>query len=77
MKVSKQVFGAVMGLTTGLVMSCFMSFFLLVVNVGFIEGFLFVWFKSFATAFAISSPVAIIAIPPTERLLRRLFQVQE
>jgi hypothetical protein len=77
MQVSKKVFGAVMGIATGLVMSCFMSFFLLVVNVGFVEGFLFIWLQSCATAFAISGPVAMIALPPLERLLRRVFQVQE
>ena len=77
MKVSKQVFGFAMSIAVGFMMSVFMSLLLLLVNVGFTEGFFTMWLWSFATAFAISIPISVVAIPLTENVLRRLFRVQD
>ncbi|MGB3633649.1 MAG: DUF2798 domain-containing protein [Rubrobacteraceae bacterium] len=77
MKVSQKVFGISMSVAIGFVMSFALSLLLLLVSVGPVEGFLFIWMKSFATAFVISVPVGIVAIPLTERFLRIFLRVQE
>jgi hypothetical protein len=77
MKVSKAVFGSLLGMALGLVMSVVMSFFMLATQLGFIEGFLFIWLKSSASGFAVSAPIGLIVAPLMERFLRSLFVVEE
>ncbi|MEM6431512.1 MAG: DUF2798 domain-containing protein [Deinococcota bacterium] len=77
MQVSPKVFGIIMSSAVGLSMSFFLSFFMLVVGVGFVEGFLLLWLRSFVTAFVVSVPVALVAIPMTEKVVLRMFKVSE
>ena len=77
MRVSKTVFGSIMGAAIGLVMSLTMSFFMLLMSAGFIDGFVMLWLKSSAMGFAISAPIGLVAAPAIERLLRTVLRVQE
>ncbi|NOK64406.1 MAG: DUF2798 domain-containing protein [Chloroflexi bacterium AL-N1] len=77
MKVSKQVFGLIMSVTIGFIMSLLISLALLLVNLGFVDDFFFIWMQSFATSFLISVPIALVMFPLTQSLLLRIFQVQE
>ena len=77
MKIAPSTYGIIMGQVLGLIMSFAMSLILLYANLGPVPGFIGIWLSSFATAFAVSIPISLIAQPVTDRLLRRLFEVQE
>ena len=77
MKVSGKVFGLIFSVAVGFVMSMAMSFFMLLVNVGLIEGFFFIWMQSFLVGFIISIPIAVIAIPLIKNALERIFKINE
>jgi Protein of unknown function (DUF2798) len=77
MKISGKIFGMIFSVTIGLVMSFFMSLVLLLINAGPIEGFFGIWIKSFISAFAVSLPVSLIAVPIVQKVLLSRFVVQD
>lgn len=77
MRISKQLFGSLQGMTTGFFMSLFMSFAMLLLSLGFVDSFLMIWLRSFTIGFVISIPIGLVIVPLTERLLRRCFQIIE
>lgn len=77
MKISGKVFGLIFSVSVGLVMALAMSFFMLVVNIGFVEGFFFIWVKSFLIGFSIALPIAIVIIPLIKNRLERMFVVKK
>jgi Zn-dependent protease with chaperone function len=77
MQISKQLFGSLQGMATGFFMSLFMSFAMLLLSIGFVDGFLMIWLRSFGIGFVVSIPISLVIVPLTERLLRRCFQVVE
>ena len=77
MQISKQLFGSMQGMATGFFMSLFMSFAMLLLSIGLVDGFLMIWLRSFAIGFVVSIPIGLVVVPLTERLLRRCFRVVE
>ncbi|HAA11676.1 MAG TPA: hypothetical protein DCE41_08255 [Cytophagales bacterium] len=75
MKVSGKLFGLIFSVAVGFVMSLAMSFFMLVFNVGLIDGFFLMWMRSFLIGFSISIPIAIVAIPQIRIGLTKVFKV--
>lgn len=76
MKVSKKVFLALNGIIVGLVMSFALSFIMISASVGFIEGFVIIWLKSFGLSFLLSTPIAMIAFPFIEKRLLQFFVIE-
>ena len=58
-------------------MSFFMSFFMIVVNVGFSKDFMVAWMSSTAIGVLIGFPIAAVAVPLIQRLLGKYFLVEE
>jgi hypothetical protein len=77
LKISKQLFRSMQGMATGFFMSLFMSFAMLLLSIGAIDGFLMIWLRSFVIGFVVSIPIGLVIIPLTEWLLRRCFRVVE
>lgn len=77
MQISKPLFGSLLGMATGFLMSLFMSFAMLLLSIGLVDGFLMIWLRSFAIGFVVSIPIGLVIVPLTERLLRRCFRVIE
>lgn len=77
MKVSPTCYGIIIGQVLGLVMSFSMSFILIYANLGPVPGFFGIWLSSFATAYAVSIPISLIAQPIADRILRRFLVVQQ
>ena len=77
MKVSRRVHGVILSLAIGFVMSLTMSFFMLWVNVGLIDGFLAMWAKAFLIGFTVAVPVAALAVPAAVKLVRRFFEISD
>lgn len=53
-------------------MTFFMTFFILLVNAGFIEGFFHAWMKMWLTAFLVGLPVAYFIVPAAKKMISRL-----
>ena len=51
-----------------LIMSCAISFTMAVVNIGFVDDFLFKWLRSWAIGFAVALPLVFIV----SRLIQKL-----
>ncbi|MEM7797664.1 MAG: DUF2798 domain-containing protein [Chloroflexota bacterium] len=76
MKISEKQFGILMGTSIGGVMSFILSFIMLYANAGFVDNFLMIWMQSFAVSFVISTPIALVAFPVVQGMLRLLFIVE-
>lgn len=76
MKVSGKIFGLIFSVAVGFVMALAMSFFMLLVNVGLVEGFFFIWVKSFLIGFSISLPIAVILIPLIKKGLEKVLEIE-
>ena len=76
-KVSGKVYGIIFSLLISLVMSLFMSFFMLIINVGFIDGFFVAWMWSTAIGLVIGFPIAAVAVPLIQKLLKKYLVVDD
>ena len=66
---NKIAFALIMGVvTTGII-----SFTLISINIGFIEGFLKIWFKSWGIAYLVAIPAILIIAPLIQKMVDRLF----
>lgn len=74
-RVSSKVYGIIYGLSVSLVMSFSMSFALLLLNVGFIDGFFLTWMKSAGIGLMIAFPIASVTIPLIQKLLGKYLTV--
>ena len=65
----KIAFSMIMGvITTGII-----SFSLVAINLGFVERFLSIWFKSWGMAYVIVIPCILIIAPRVQSLVEHLF----
>ena len=63
----RMAFAFLMGLvTTGII-----SFILISINIGFIEGFLRTWIKSWATAYVVVVPAILFVGPIVQAIVNR------
>ncbi len=76
MIISQKTFGFIFSTTIAFIMSLLMSFFMLCIHLGFINGFLLIWGKSAAVAFSISLPTATIAMPMIQKKMLMLFEIR-
>lgn len=65
-------FHLVFSFIMGLLMISLMTFVITVVNVGFVDDFLFLWSKAFIVAYAVGVPVIFFLAPVARRLTGRL-----
>ena len=72
-KISGRTFGIIFSVSVGFIMALAMSFFMLLINVGYVEGFFFIWAKSFLIGFCIALPIAITIIPFIKNKLEKMF----
>ncbi len=77
MVVSQRVFDVVLGNLFGAVMSIGMSFLMLAMSIGFVDDFLAIWWRSAATGYVISIPIAVLVFPIGGRLLSQLLEVAD
>lgn len=61
-------------LLMGIVTTCLISFILVVVNVGFTEKFLFIWFRSWSIAYLVVIPAILLIGPRVQALVNRFVQ---
>lgn len=60
-------------ITLSLIFSSVMSFAMLVINAGFIPGFVFEWLKSTGIGFCVSVPLTFLIIRPVQQMAMKLF----
>ena len=66
----RMVFALLMGVvTTGII-----SFTLVSINIGFIEGFLKIWMRSWTTAYVVVVPAILFAGPRIQALVNRIIK---
>ena len=53
-------------------MSLAMSFFMLVINLGFVDNFLYIWAGAFVVAFAVAMPTAFVAFQIAKKILSKI-----
>jgi hypothetical protein len=64
------VFALLMGIvTTGII-----SFTLISINLGFIEGFLKIWIRSWATAYVVVVPAILFIGPRVQAIVNRIIK---
>lgn len=64
---------AFMNIMISFIFSCVMGFAMLLINVGFIAGFVKLWLQSTMVGFSITLPISFLIIPPIQKLSLRLF----
>ena len=66
---SKIAFALIMGvITTGII-----SFALILVNIGFTEKFMKIWFRSWCLAYLVVIPIILIIAPKIQKLVDKIF----
>ncbi|KZL16183.1 hypothetical protein PsAD2_03486 [Pseudovibrio axinellae] len=77
MNVSPRTYGYLLRICISFFMSMLMSFSMLVVNLGFVADFMFLWFKSFSIAFALAVVISAFVFPLVAALLSKFVNVCE
>ncbi|KZK76074.1 hypothetical protein PsAD13_05512 [Pseudovibrio sp. Ad13] len=75
MNVSPRTYGYLLRISISFFMSIMMSFAMLVLNLGFVENFMVLWFKSFSVAFALAVVISSLVFPLVIALLSKLVKV--
>ncbi|MGH0002452.1 DUF2798 domain-containing protein [Pseudovibrio ascidiaceicola] len=75
MNVSPRTYGYLLRISISFFMSILMSFAMLVLNLGFVENFMALWFKSFSVAFALAVVISSLVFPLVIALLSKLVKV--
>ena len=66
----RMAFALLMGIvTTGII-----SFTLISINIGFIEGFLKIWIRSWAMAYAVVIPAIVFIGPKVQAIVNRIIR---
>lgn len=77
MKVSKALYDLFFNVLVSAILSAILSFAMLIVNVGFVNGFTVMWLKSFATSIIFAVPSTYLAIPLVGRILGGILIVKK
>ncbi|WNZ53952.1 DUF2798 domain-containing protein (plasmid) [Microbulbifer sp. MKSA007] len=75
MNVSPRTYGYLLRISISFFMSLLMSFAMLVLNLGFVENFMALWFKSFSVAFALAVVISSLVFPFVTVLLSKVVRV--
>jgi hypothetical protein len=54
------------------IMAFLMSGLMILINVGFVDHFFFVWMRSFAIAFCAAFPTAFFVAPMVQKLVKKI-----
>lgn len=66
--------GIVFAFFMALIMSGFMSFVILLINLGFIDQIIHLWLKAWATAFVVAFPTVLTIAPLVRRISMALIR---
>lgn len=77
MKVSRRIYGIALSIAIGSVMSVTMSFVMLWVQVGLVDGFLAMWAKVSLIGFTVAVPVSAVAVPAAMKVVGHFFEVSD
>ena len=58
-------------------MSCIMSFFICVFNVGMVEGILVIWMKAWILGFIVAFPTVLVVSPIVKKLVEALVETDD
>ena len=75
--VSQKVYGVIFNLIICLIMSSFMSFFMILINVGFTKDFLIAWLGSTGIGLIISFPIVTISMPLIQKILQKYLVIKD
>ena len=75
MKISIRAFNIIFQILVAIIMSLFLSFFMVAINVGFIAVFPLIWLKSFGLSLVIALPVSLIVVPLLRHGLSNIFDI--
>lgn len=70
---NKIAFALIMGIIT----TAIISFTLISVNIGFVDGFLKIWLKSWGMAYLVVIPAILIIAPRVQLMVDRLFPLKK
>jgi len=72
MKISKKYYSLVLGTILSFIMSVIMSFAITIVNLGFVDTFLYDWGEAFLAGFVISLPTALVVVPIARKIADKI-----
>ncbi len=55
-----------------LIMAFIMSGVLIIINVGFVENFFFIWLKSYIIAFIVAFPTVFVVAPIVQKIVKKI-----
>lgn len=68
----KKHYGIIMSCLAAIIISVPIAFIMVVINIGFVEGFVLAFFKSALVSVLISIPLANIGIPLAEKITKKI-----
>lgn len=71
---SKKYYGIIMSCLAAIIISVPIAFIMVVINLGFVEGFILAFLKSALVSILISIPLANIGIPIAEKITRKIIK---
>lgn len=72
MKIPKKYAPLFRSFLMALILPFVMIFFVTLINVGFKDGFVLIWIKSFAIAFVIAFPLIILIAPRINKFVEKI-----
>ena len=73
-RIPRRYYSLVFAFFTALLMSCLMSFVIVVITVGFVPNLAALWLESWATAFPVAFGAALFVVPNVRRIVDRLVE---
>lgn len=70
--ISKKYYGMIMSCLAAIIISVPIAFIMVVINVGFVQGFFLAFSKSALVSVLISIPLANIGIPVAEKITKKI-----
>lgn len=70
--ISKKYYGIIMSCLAAIIISVPIAFIMVVINVGFGQGFILAFLKSALASVLISIPLANIGIPAAEKITKKI-----
>jgi hypothetical protein len=74
MKFKRKWTSLLMGIVMGAFMSFLMSLVVSLINVGPVDGFIFIWMRAWGAAFAISLPIVVVVFPVAKKIVDSLLE---
>lgn len=75
MKISIRAFNIIFQILVAIIMSLFLSFFMIAINVGFIPEFPLIWLRGFGLSLVVALPVSLIVVPLMRHGLSKIFEI--